>query len=343
MSIKATNIISYIFAFFSILLVIFGCFAPIIFTQSNGLVDFSETGQIGDTIGGTMSPIVAIAGVFMTFIAFLMQVNANRIQSNQLRKSLSLKLLENRIDSRNALQLMSVDLTIMIKNIKAISDEIEHFCKLTEENPTGEIPFHFTPKMSNSRYTSINRNLVYNAFASFMDPNEYLEDFRATYTLMDFYSEGLDILYSNIYRPYIEDIMTYKKMIPSAFENFCNVLKDYASNGGNKKLIHLFFQNSDDRLINEGILNIFELHKTLDDRKFFSLYDANRDQYQKLLSLTNSVITQNKMMIAAFRDARNNFLAEDRYNRLVKIRDIIDNVLSKNTIETIQAEFEKKE
>ncbi len=238
MSIKAINVISYIFAIFSILLVIFGCFAPLLFTQSNGLVDFSETGQIGDTIGGTMSPIVAIAGVFMTFIAFLMQVNANRIQSDQIRKSLSLKLLENRIDSRNALQLMSVDITIMIKNIKAICEEIEHFCKLTEENPTGEIPFHFTPKMSNSRYTSINRNLVHSAFASFMDPKEYLEDFRATYTLMDFYSEGLDILYSNIYRPYIEDIMTYKKLIPNAFENFCNDLKDYASNGGNIKLIH---------------------------------------------------------------------------------------------------------
>ena len=342
MSIKATNIISYIFAFFSILLVIFGCFAPILFTQSNGLVDLSETGQIGDTIGGTMSPIVAIAGVFMTFIAFLMQVNANKIQSDQLRKSLSLKLLENKIESRNALQLMSVDLTVMIKNIKAICDEIEHFCKLTEDNPTGEIPFHFTPKMSNSRYTSINRNLVYNAYASFMDSKEYLEDFRVTYTLMDFYSEGLDILYSNIYRPYVEDIMTYKKMIPSAFEDLCNALKDYASNGGNKSLIQMFFQNCHDRLIKNGILNIFELQNTLNDGKFYSLYDSNGDQFHKVLSLTNSVITQNKMMITAFRDARNNFLAEDRYNRLVKIRDIIDNALSKNTIESIQSEFEKE-
>ena len=81
------------------------------------LVDFTETGQIGDTIGGTMSPIVAIAGVFMTFIAFLMQINANRIQSEQLRKTFNLRLLENRIESRNALQLMSVDINVMIKEI----------------------------------------------------------------------------------------------------------------------------------------------------------------------------------------------------------------------------------
>lgn len=49
-------------------------------------VCFAETGQIVDTIGGMMSPIVEIAGVFMTFIAFLMQVNANRIQSEQLKR-----------------------------------------------------------------------------------------------------------------------------------------------------------------------------------------------------------------------------------------------------------------
>jgi len=120
MSIRTTNVISYFFAGISILLIIIGCFAPIVFTQCISLVDFTETGQIGDTIGGTMSPFVTIAGVLMTFIAFLMQVNANKIQSDQLRKSLSLKLLENKIDSRNALELMSVDINVMIKNIDAI-------------------------------------------------------------------------------------------------------------------------------------------------------------------------------------------------------------------------------
>jgi hypothetical protein len=86
MSIKTIDIISCICAVLSIVLVGLACFVPIIFTNeafSDRFV-FDETGQIGDTIGGTMSPVVAIAGVFMTFIAFLMQVNANRIQSEQL-------------------------------------------------------------------------------------------------------------------------------------------------------------------------------------------------------------------------------------------------------------------
>ena len=92
MSVKSINKLSYILAGFSILLIILGCFAPFVFTQCSSLVDFTATGQIGDTIGGTMSPIVAIAGVFMTFIAFLMQINANRIQSEQLGKTFNLGL-----------------------------------------------------------------------------------------------------------------------------------------------------------------------------------------------------------------------------------------------------------
>ena len=139
MSVKSLNRLSYILAGFSILLIIIGCFAPFVFTQCGSLVDFTETGQIGDTIGGTMSPIVAIAGVFMTFIAFLMQINANRIQSEQLRKTFNLRLLENRIESRNALQLMSVDINVMIKEIGITCESIDTFCAYTEENPTGEI------------------------------------------------------------------------------------------------------------------------------------------------------------------------------------------------------------
>lgn len=339
MSIRTTNVISYFFAGISILLIIIGCFAPIVFTQCRSLVDFTETGQIGDTIGGTMSPFVTIAGVLMTFIAFLMQVNANKIQSDQLRKSLSLKLLENKIDSRNALELMSVDINVMIKNIDAICQEIEKFCKATEGNPTGEIPFHFTPKQSYGRYASINRNLVYNAFASFMMPDEYLEDFRTTYSLMDFYCEGLNSLFSVIYKPYMDDIMTIKKQIPSAFDELNNALNDYAYNFRLMDLINLFNKNVKERLINNGVLNVLELKKVLDDARFSSLFQANFVKYQTVLALTNSLITQNMMMVGAMRDAKAKFQEQGMYNRLKSLRDTIEVVLSKHTIKTIETEF----
>ena len=340
MSVKSLNRLSYILAGFSILLIIIGCFAPFVFTQCGSLVDFTETGQIGDTIGGTMSPIVAIAGVFMTFIAFLMQINANRIQSEQLRKTFNLRLLENRIESRNALQLMSVDINVMIKEIGITCESIDTFCAYTEENPTGEIPFYFTPKQSRFRYTSISRNLVYDAF-SFMMSNDFIDDFRTTYSLMDFYSEGIDSLYSAIYKPYTDEIMRIKNQIPIAFEDLCDAMNARASIE-NSDLLRMFHNNKHERLIKDGILNVLELHKTLNDGRYSSLYDTNFNQYQQSLGLTNRLITQNRMMVAAMRDAKVKLQKQETYERLVQLGKRIDTALSEHTIESIQKEFDKQ-
>ena len=63
----------------ALVITLVGCLAPWLFTLP-GTHDFTNTGQIGDTIGGTMSPFVGIAGVIMTFVAFMMHVRANEIQ-----------------------------------------------------------------------------------------------------------------------------------------------------------------------------------------------------------------------------------------------------------------------
>lgn len=61
--------------FGGICVVIFGL--PTIFTQLPSIVDFTETGEIGDTIGGIMGPFVAIGAAFLTFMAFWVQKEAN--------------------------------------------------------------------------------------------------------------------------------------------------------------------------------------------------------------------------------------------------------------------------
>ena len=43
---------------------------------------FSDTGEIGDTIGGITGPFIAIAAAGLTFIAFWVQYKAN-IQQRQ--------------------------------------------------------------------------------------------------------------------------------------------------------------------------------------------------------------------------------------------------------------------
>lgn len=63
--------------------VIFGL--PALFTQLPSVLDFSETGEIGDTIGGIMGPFVAIGAAFLTFMAFWVQKEANEAQRQDIK------------------------------------------------------------------------------------------------------------------------------------------------------------------------------------------------------------------------------------------------------------------
>jgi uncharacterized membrane protein len=69
-----------------ILLIIFAIFSPLIFTEE-GFVDFTNTGQIGDTIGGIMNPFIGIASIIVMFLAFYMQYEANKMMQSQFKKN----------------------------------------------------------------------------------------------------------------------------------------------------------------------------------------------------------------------------------------------------------------
>jgi len=60
------------------------CAIPAILTQGGSIVDFTKTGQIGDTIGGIMGPFVAMIAAYLTFIAFWVQYYANKQQRDDI-------------------------------------------------------------------------------------------------------------------------------------------------------------------------------------------------------------------------------------------------------------------
>ena len=63
------------------------CFFPYWFTNFSWFnFDFTETGQIGDTIGGIMTPFIAIAAAGLTFLAFWVQFKANEQQRQDIAK-----------------------------------------------------------------------------------------------------------------------------------------------------------------------------------------------------------------------------------------------------------------
>lgn len=59
---------------------------PILVTQLNWFLDFSktETGVIGDTIGGITSPVIGVISALLIYFSFRAQVNANRIIQKQI-------------------------------------------------------------------------------------------------------------------------------------------------------------------------------------------------------------------------------------------------------------------
>ena len=75
-----------------ILLVVLVCLLPSILT-GKGEPDFSNKGQIGDTIGGIMGPFVAIIAAWLTFIAFWVQFKAN----NQQRHDIAIERFESNL------------------------------------------------------------------------------------------------------------------------------------------------------------------------------------------------------------------------------------------------------
>ncbi len=75
--------------FVTIFIILIGliCFFPLWLTYPSKIknLNFSTSGQIGDTIGGTMSPFIAIASSLLTFIAFWVQYKANQQQTLQFK------------------------------------------------------------------------------------------------------------------------------------------------------------------------------------------------------------------------------------------------------------------
>ena len=55
--------------------------APFILTRSLGLISFDNTGQIGDTIGGTTTPIIGIVSIYLLYHTLREQSKFNREQS----------------------------------------------------------------------------------------------------------------------------------------------------------------------------------------------------------------------------------------------------------------------
>ena len=134
-----------------LLIALFICCLPWILAKHSLWIDFSSTGEIGDTIGGIIGPFVAIAAAGLTFIAFWVQYKAN---------------IQQRHD-------------IAIERFESNLFEMIH---IQQEITNGLLVEYFDIK-NNHRQISRGREVFRNIYMDFQDKIEF-PDAEETYTLI---------------------------------------------------------------------------------------------------------------------------------------------------------------
>ena len=154
------------------ILLLFSSIAPILFTNSSSRWDFSDTGQIGDTIGGIMNPFIAIGGVIMTFLAFYMQIRANKLQREQFQKTLNKNNIDEKIDCFYKLNLLKLDIEHIEKDIESRVSSIKEFIQKEEENPFRMNLLKRALLKHYDRTMSVDRLSIYKGFKIFLSHDD---------------------------------------------------------------------------------------------------------------------------------------------------------------------------
>lgn len=108
-------------------------FVPFVLTRNGWeCFDFSNTGQIGDTIGGITAPFVGILGSFLVYLGFKEQIKSNKIQLFSLKTSVNEQHEINNRIQKELVEQKNIERIDKILNI--ISKDIDNF-SFTSNNP----------------------------------------------------------------------------------------------------------------------------------------------------------------------------------------------------------------
>lgn len=146
--------------------------APLILTRVGGVISFTDTGQIGDTIGGITAPIASLIGSVLVFFALKAQIDANKIIQVQIqeqkiqdsrRKRISyisgqIRFIMNEIDEftifekKPARGKSTVDQYIEHKGTSAILQFVSENVIRTGDGRPGEDPLKENPQLKHFYY-----------------------------------------------------------------------------------------------------------------------------------------------------------------------------------------------
>jgi hypothetical protein len=164
-------------------LIIIAFVSPWLLTRSWTKIDFSNTGQIGDTIGGLTAPFINLLSAVLVYLAFKEQIESN----NLTRRQFHLQEIKEQQRGQRIKQLILWDLS---ERIKPIALEIKAEVQKYIPNIT---PGKIIPMVD---HVDFNKDIF-----SANSMNDYFEVFskepKDLQTLANFYNR-VEFIYSNI-------------------------------------------------------------------------------------------------------------------------------------------------
>ncbi|MDJ1500678.1 hypothetical protein [Xanthocytophaga agilis] len=140
---------------------------PVILIQPSisKIFDFSQTGQIGDTIGGITAPIINLIGSILVYLSFREQLKANNLQ----RKALANEIKQNRDrEVFNLLNILFHEVTVDIASMSYVQKIYENGILIEENIVTGEkaveilandLKYNINQKNGRTRF-DLNENII---------------------------------------------------------------------------------------------------------------------------------------------------------------------------------------
>ena len=252
-----------------------------------------------------MTPIVSLAAVLFTYLAFLKQVEANKIQSKQFNKTIKDRIKDEKTTLKNSIELLSLDIDFTIKDIKNRIEFTKEFCN---RNPYDENPLADISSTCLDRYKDIDRIHLYHAFKEYISEENTEEIFRNTYSLLDYYNDSVKN-YRCIYNDYMEDISKEKEQTLSNYKSFRDLLisariktdfiKLFSKETTSNKILEIGklknFLNDYEKKIVDFCDKIKDIDKELSDKiyfKYITLCDSTISIEQQRNMLNNILIKE---------------------------------------------------
>lgn len=346
------------------ILLLFSSIAPILFTNSSSRWDFSDTGQIGDTIGGIMNPFIAIGGVIMTFLAFYMQIRANKLQREQFQKTLNKNNIDEKIDCFYKLNLLKLDIEHIEKDIESRVSSIKEFIQKEEENPFRMNLLKRALLKHYDRTMSVDRLSIYKGFKIFLSHDEeWIRKFSNLYNILDYLPEAFKKIYDIVdyhTRDISEDKLIIRNELIKFEEEGVRVINrntlEKNNIQSNKFLVSVLqtyrkqIKSTAEANMETDFLNIINILETFN--KNVKKYYEEIGYYAELENLSyiasnilikmNYIRQKTNQTTSELKSFLNGIIGEKKdstNNKLKEVSELINSSLEKTTVDEIQNEY----